>query len=608
MQTHIIHSLLKRALGLLCLCVWPLCGLAQQLTVQAPRSVAAGQTFQVTFSIDASHQKFQAPSFQGFTVLGGPNRSQSSSTTFINGKRTTSSSYSYSFYVRAEQEGTVTIGPASCVVEGKTISSEPATLTVTKNTGGGGNSGARQQAGNASQQATTIDEHSLFARASVNKSEVYQGEQVIVTYKLYTQVSLQHFQLDKLPGNKGFWSEDLSSNRDVRTYDETLNGRQYRVAEVRRGALFAQQSGKLRLEPYDITVQAVVPRARQRTGTIFDLFDDPFFNMGQAVERQLRTNAVTLNVRPLPPAPDNFTGGVGTFKIETSTDLREVRANEAITYRLTISGSGNLMLCEAPKMDFPASFEVYDPKVIDDIHRGDNGISGKRTFEWVLIPRSQGDYTLSPATFVYFNPASGKYETLRGNAFDIKVAKGDPRAMTGGSLSAQSDVKLLNSDINHIHPSAHLRRASQRGRIGVGLWLLLALPVVAGVAVVVLTRKRRTLQADSGEMKLRRATKLARKRLREAERLMNGTDDERFYEAIYRALWGCLSDKYRIDLSQLSRETVSDKLREKGVSDELYGRIMRTLDDVDMARFAPGESATKKQNVFQEALDTIMAL
>ena len=132
MQTHIIHSLLKRALGLLCLCVWPLCGLAQQLTVQAPRSVAAGQTFQVTFSIDASHQKFQAPSFQGLTVLGGPSRSQSSSTTFINGKRTTSSSYSYSFYVRAEQEGTVTIGPASCVVEGKTISSEPATLTVTK--------------------------------------------------------------------------------------------------------------------------------------------------------------------------------------------------------------------------------------------------------------------------------------------------------------------------------------------------------------------------------------------------------------------------------------------------------------------------------------------
>lgn len=585
---------------------------AQEIIVSAPSSVSAGQQFRVQFEVNDKASNFRGPSFKGFSVLSGPNTSTSSSMSWINGQMSRSVTYGFSYVLNADQVGRYTIGAASCVVDGKEISSKPFTITVTKadpnaNQGYGGYGGRSQspQQQQQQQQPTTIDASSLYASATINKSNPYKGEEVIISYKIYTQVSLQQYQIDKLPGNKGFWSEDLSEGKQIKQYEETINGKRYLVAEIRRGALFGQEVGAQKIAPLHLDVLAMVPVQRRRTGTIWDLFDDPFFNQAQAVKKELSSNSLNINVRPLPPAPDKFSGAVGTFSVKSSLDKNSVKANEAITYRLTVSGHGNLILLDAPEIDFPKVFEVYDPKVSDKINRGDNGISGSRTFEWVLVPQSQGNYEIPAVDYVYFDPASGQYKTLHAEGFSVKVDKGKPS--DHNVSTSKNDVKLLNSDINHI--KTHIGQLHPTGTTSdTWQWILLVLPVAATVILVLAGRKQQAIESDETSMKLRRALKLAKKRLRNAEQHLADGNDTAFYEEIYKAVWGCLSDKYNIPISQLSRDTVADRLQEKGISQEHMSLIMGTLDDVDMARFAPGDPSEQKKAIYEETLKTIATI
>jgi len=587
---------------------------AQELTVRAPGRVDVGRRFEVRYEVNDQASDFRGPSFKGLSVLSGPNASRQQGMSIINGQVSRSSSTGFTYIIQADVEGTFNIGSASCTVNGKRITCQGFTITVEKgstqqqNAYGQGSGQSRRQSANQPAQSGNIDSKSLFARASISKNNPYQGEQVILTYKIYTQVSLQQYQIDKLPGNKGFWSEDLTKDGSVRQYEETVDGRRYMVAEIRRGALFAQESGKLTIEPLDLDVLALVQRQRQRTGSIWDLFDDPFFNPTQAVEKHLRTNSINVKVKPLPEAPDGFNGAVGSFNIKAETDTREVRANEAITYRLTVSGAGNLMLIDAPQVEFPQVFEVYDPQINDNISRTSNGISGSRTFEWVLIPRNQGDYTLPAFNFVFFDPNTGRYVTKRVEAIPVHINKGDPKSMKNVT-SNKSDVKLLNSDINYIHTNpSTLIPLNRQDRTPWWFWTLAVIIIAAAVAAILYGRRRHAQQQDIAGMRLRRATKMARKRLRTAAAYLNTGDDNRFYEEIYKAIWGCLADKYNIELSRLSSDTVRDCLNEKNVPPEQQNRILQTLQKVDFARFAPGDAASKKQEIYDDALQMIVMI
>lgn len=609
----------KITLTLLALILFACAALAQELTVRAPGRVEVGQRLEVRYEINSRASDFRGPNFKGFSVLTGPNTGQQSSVTMINGQITQTFTQSYTYILLADVEGTVNIGSASCVVDGKKVTCPGFTIKVEKASAqsqqsqrqqayGGGHSQQRQP---ASQPAASgnIDGKQLFARASLSKSNPYQGEQVILTYKIYTQVSLQQYQIDKLPGNKGFWSEDLTKDENVRTYEETIDGRRYMVAEIRRGALFAQESGHLKIEPLDLDVLALVQRQRRPTGSIWDLFDDPFFNPTQAVTKHLSTNALSVNVKPLPEAPAGFNGAVGSFNVQAETDTREVKANEAITYRLTISGSGNLMLIDAPQVNFPKVFEVYDPQVNDKkISRTSNGISGARTYEWVLIPRSQGDYEIPATDFVFFDPKTGRYVTKRIDAIPVHILKGDPNAMKHVT-SSKSDVKMLNTDINYISTgSTSLRPLAANGKAGRWLILPLVLIVCAFIAAEWLLRRRKAQQQDIAGMRLRRATKEARRRLKQAAIHLHSGNDNMFYEEIYKAIWGCLADKYNIALADLSSDTVLQCLADKQVPQAQQDRIMRTINDIDFARFAPGDAAAKKQQIYDEALETIVMI
>lgn len=586
---------------------------AQEITIKAPSTISAGTPFHVSFEINAKSSKFQGPTFKGLSVLSGPSTSSSSSFSWINGQTTSSITTKYDYLVQADQEGTFTIGPATCTVDGKKISSQSFSIKVTK---ADPNSTANQRRNpygdpygrQQTAEPQTIDESTLFAKATVTNSNPYQGEQIIISYKIYTQIPISRFQIEKLPGNKGFWSEDLSANRsEVKQWEETLNGKRYQVAEIRRGALFAQENGKLEISPIDLDVLAMIQRPRRRTGTIFDLFDDPFFSSSQAVEKHLRTSPLKINVKPLPTPPETFTGGVGTFNIKAETDLQEVKANEAITYRLTITGQGNLMLITPPEINFSKVFEVYDPEITDNIKYTDNGVSGSRTFEWVLIPRTEGKYTLEGATLTYFDPSTKKYVTKSTEPIALKINKGDPRAMRN-QTTAKGDIQHLNEDINYNKKNTTNLKSTTSNTTEWWFWTGMAV-IAAGCAAIVIIRKRHEEQEkDIAGTRLRRATKEARKRLKRAEKHLNSGDEEAFYIEIYRSIWGVLSDKFNIELSKLSSETVEQCLTEKQVKEEERKRILKLLQEVDFARFAPGDSSEKKQHIYNEALNLIATL
>lgn len=586
---------------------------AQEITVQAPEEVYMGDHFTVKFSVNEQAKDFRGPSFKGFSLISGPSTSSQTSMSFINGQMSRSVSTSFSYTLMADVEGTFTVEPASCVADGKKISSRRFSIKVTKM------SAAQQQQRQQQQQqrqqrqaydpwaqqpqpATQIDENTLFARASVSKTNPYQGEQIIITYKIYTQIPISQFAIDKLPGNRGFWAEDLSVGQQIKQYEETVGGRRYQVAEIRRGALFAQESGKLDIEPLDLNVLAMVQQQRRRTGSIWDLFDDPFFNSRQAVERSLRTNRISVNVRPLPTAPDNFTGAVGSFDIQGGLTGDKVKANEAISYRITVSGRGNLMLINAPQPEFPTAFEVYDPQIDDNIRKSSDGISGSRTYEWILIPRNKGRYTIPEFCFVYFDPTSGQYVTKRIPKQEIVVDKNDAAGFDNAGTTNRPNT------LNNIHPVSKLYPIKDKDSAGAPFYIIVAAIIVACGVVVFIFRKRKAAEQDVAGMRMKRAVRMARKRLKKAEGHLKGGDTGRFYEEIYRAIWGCLADKYNIPLANLNRDTVSACLAEKEVPQEQQQNIMQVLQDVDIARFAPIDPEAQKQKIYDEALQMIASI
>ncbi len=581
-----------------------------RITLRAPAEVGVGQQFAVTYEVNARPTDFKTPTFNNFNFLGGPSQSSSSSTQIINGNVTRSMTISYTYYLSASAEGTFTIPKATCRVDGRVVESNTAQIKVVKASDSQqqrsqGQGRYRQQV-QQQDQPTQIDDNTLFVKISANKTNVYQGEEIIITYRIYTQVNISQYQIDKLPINKGFWTEDLGDdNTGVQQYEETINGKRYLVGEIRKAALFPQESGLLTIEPLQLEVLAQLPSQRRRTGSIFDLFDDAFFNTHQSVKKTLVSNSLKINVKPLPTPPDNFTGGVGNFSLSAKVDTDKIKANEALTYSLTVSGTGNLMLIDDIDVKFPEVFEVYDPKVVPNIKHSAGGVSGSKTFEWILIPRSQGNYKIPEATLVFFNPQTKSYETKKTQSFNIRVDKGDANAMT--AYSSKSDVKLLNSDINYIMTgNPKLTQAKDSFFNTLLFWILLVLPMLLAVAVVVYGRKLQESRKDIGSMKLRKATSLAKKRLRRAEAYLTQNDDEKFYIEIYQAIWGYISDKFTIPLSSLSTETVQECLETKNVDASIVEKILKTLGDVNFARFAPGDSSTKKQGIYEQALQMIL--
>lgn len=589
-------------IGCLMLLLHVASGYGQGIKVVASVSsaeVAVGEQFELKFSTDGSPESFNPPSFSGFQVVGGPN--QSSSFSSINGNTTINMSVGY--ILVGVREGTYTIGAATMLIGGRTYRSNPVRVKVVKGSGRapGGQSGNSAAAGSPDDVVPGGNAGDiagkLFLRAVTSKNNVYQGEQITVSYKLYTNVGIVDNNVDKLPDFNGFWSQEIKNpNPNVEWKVEDYNGRMYHVAVLKQVILFPERFGKLVLDPLSMTfiVRQVVPS------------NDPieqFFGGGSYKDSKykIKSAPVTINVRPLPEAgrPEGFQGAVGRFSVGATLDKPSLRANEAMNYTVKIKGTGNLKLLKAPELKLAADIEKYDPKVTDNITESVDGVSGSREYSYLLIPRHAGHYKIDELKFSYFDPAAAKYVTLVTGSFPVKVDKAAPGSQVN-AYGGQQDVKVVDKDIRYIKTDGSLDADGPRFYGSPLFFVLLFLGPLGFAAALIYRSWSREQNRDQVKVKGRNAGKVAARHLANAEIQLQTGNKPAFYEAVYRGLYGYLSDKLDIRIAELSREKIAGQLMLKGIDTGLLDRLNSTLDLCEMARYAP-VSGIAEREVFEKA-------
>ena len=610
----------KRIILFLMLC--PLWLWAQDdptLTVSTKKQVVVGERFQVVFEANAEGKNFHAPSFNGFTVLGGPFTSSSSSFSMVNGSMSHTVRNTYTFALQAEKEGTFHVGSASLTVKGNKISSEPFDIKVLPDdgshaapSGGGASSGQNQSQQNANDPQ--VSGKDLFLRVVPSKKSAYVGEQIVLTYKLYTKVPVSSVSLSKMPSYAGFWTKDVSDNSGtLKQSSEYINGIEYTSAEVNKVIIVPQRSGKLTLDPMTLECIAQVRTERNNSRSMdpFEaFFNDPFFNRNIVnVKKELSSQSLGIEVKNLPEngKPASFAGAVGNYNFKSDIDKTELSTNEAVTITLTVSGTGNVELLQMPTPVFPPDFEVYDPKITTSTNVGSQGLSGTKRAEYLVIPRRAGSFTIPAVEFSFYNPSNESYQTLSSQPYTIKVEKGAGSDDGGGIYASnQEDIKYLGSDIRHIMTGdAHLKPMHTVFFGSAAYFVALLVLLVVFVILLFALKKREQLTQDTAANRNRKADKVARGRLKNAYQYLKAKDQEKFYVEMSQALWGYIADKLGIERSKLSMDTVSETMKGKNVPDELTQQFVDTLNSCEFARFAPGSAEEKMDDLYQRGIDVI---
>lgn len=579
------------------------------LRAAAPDVVVNGDQFRLTYTVNSQDVKdFLAPQAKGFDVLMGPSRSQQSSTQIINGKVSSSRSITYTYILMAVSEGTFNIPAASIEVDGKKIFSNPLTIKVLPKDKEDANSNQSQgNSGISSRNQKTsgrITDKDLFVLATASKTKVHEQEAILVTYKAYTTVDLRQL-LGKMPDQQGFYVQEVELPTQKTFKLEHYKGRNYNTVVYRQYVLFPQKSGKLEIPA--VTFDAVVA---QRVAVSDDPFE-AFFNGGGYVEvnKKIVAPKLVINVDPLPSKPEGFSGGVGTFSLKSDISTTELKANEAVTIKLTISGTGNMKLVSAPEVKFPHDFEIYDPKIEDNYELTANGLSGTKTIEYLAIPRHAGNFTVPAIEFKYFDIASEKYKTLTTEAYELKVAKGDGSASSQqviADFTNKENVKVLGTDILFIKTGDTALR--QKGNYFFGttayyLWYII--PFLLFIVFVVIYRKQAVENANVAKVKTKKANKVATKRMKLAGKLLSENKVNEFYDEVLKALWGYISDKLNIPVSKLSRDNIEAELSGHGVSEDLIKEFIDALSECEFARYAPGNQNEAMDKVYSASVDVI---
>ncbi len=584
-----------------------------KLTASARNIVSVGDRFQLTYTVNAHGGQFSGPRIKDFRVLSGPNISTNQSYQVINGKMSQSITVSYVYYLQAFKEGKFKISAASIEIDGKTISSNPISIEVIKGNAPPASVPKNQQGTNASNNTGQVDTgDDVFLKAFVSTNNPYQGEQLIVTYKIYTaNVPISDIDIENLASFPGFWSTNLTdSKQQIQPEKEIINGREYLTGILYRVALFPQKSGKVIITPKKLkcSTQVRTQGNRKVRDPFFDsFFDDPFFNnQYQNVRIEMESNPIVLNIKPLPidKKPAGFSGAVGRFNFQATIDNNELTVNDAVTVRVVISGSGNLELINTPDINWPPDFEAYEPKISKNIRATKTGVSGSRTFEFLAIPRSAGDFVVGPIELSYFDPAAGQYKSLLTEVFHIQVEKGDQQTSSVSySGVAQEDIMYLGQDIRYIKTGDFPLSARGYYLFASPLYfMLLAAPAVILALLSLLLISNRKKRSNVALVRNRKATRVARKNLKKANEFLKAQEREAFYTEVSRALWGYLSDKFNIPLSDLSMDTVRERLSAKEVSEESINTFIEVLNKCEFARFAPGKSTDLMNEIYKEAI------
>ena len=587
----------------LLLAIMPLWAEEVSFTASAPSSVILDKPFQVVYTINASAKDLRVPEWVDFDVLAGPFESRSSSTQWINGKRSTSMSHTFTYTLMARKEGEFTLPAAIVTVKGEKYVSNGLKIKVLP-------SDAQQKSSNTAQTNSStenISNENIFIRTILSKTQVFEQECVLLTYKLYTLVDVRQFIGSKLPDYTGFLKQDIDLGENNQLEYEHYNGRNYASAVLAQMLLYPQQNGVLEIEP--ATFDAVI-RVQNRT-QVRSIFDD-FFDTYTNVTKTLKAPGAKVTVKALPSGkPTSFSGVVGDFDLNSSISETEVNVNDAITLKLSINGSGNVKLIKNPTIEFPAGLEVYDPKVNNQFTTTKSGMSGTKTMEYLIIPRASGSYTIPAVEWSYFDTKTGEYRRLKTQPYTIQVRKGanDTLVSTFPTYMTKEEIQQLSTDIHYIYTGKVNLQPEPELLFGSWKFLLgYILPILLTAILFVVFRKQIQANSDIVRVKNKKANKMAQKRLKKAQQYLKEQRQDLFYDEVLRALWTYLSDKLAIPTSNLNRENVSVELERCGISSDLIKRSLHIIEQCEYARYAPVSGENPMGDLYAEAVQLISDL
>ena len=591
---------MKRIINIAILLLTVLTAQAVSFTVEAPRQVVEGNKFNVTFVLNNGEgSSFTAPEVSGAKLIYGPSVSHSYSSSWVNGKSSSSSSEEYTMIYKATATGKCHIGAASIVVGGKRMATKAFTIEVLPS----GSSQPSQQPQRTPGAPTPYSDpmtqsadkevsgKDLFVRIEMSKPRVYEQQAVVCTIKLYTKYQISQFMPTIQPSFDGFLIEEIPVQPSLNKV-ETLNGERYMTAILKQCILYPQQSGNLTISSgnYDVSVVQ------------FDTFRSIFGSISKPVEKSLKvtSNKATIHILPLPePKPASFTGAVGKFNV--TTDLKPatgLKTYSAAIYRYVVSGTGNIKYIKAPEIKFPDQFDVYDPKTDVQVNDGAGDMSGRVVMDYTFIPQYAGEFEIPASEFSYFNPETGKYETVTVPARHLSVAKGEGQP--------SNHYRMKNMDIRPIK-SGDLGLKKSHGYIvdGWTYWLWFLLPLLALVALIAYYRRQLKERADVRRMRSKRASKVAQRRLKAARGFAARNDRSGFYAEMLNALWGYMSDKLSIPVSELSKDNINAELEQYGINEQLRKESMELIDKCEFAQYAPELASGDMNAVLDEAAGII---
>jgi len=584
------------------------------LTVEAPNIVTPDETFRIVFTANGKMSNFEWGGTSDFDIVWGPQKGSMSSTNIVNGKRTSSHQETVTYLLQPKQAGKFTIQGATATVGGDNCSSRSFTIEVVAD--GAQQSAAQQQSqqsggskqqSNQSMQATgTVAGSDLFLKLTLSKTNAVKGEPISATLKIYTRTDIAGFEDIHFPTFNGFWSKETVTINNLEFQRENVNGTIYNSALLRKYMLIPQQSGTLTIDPAEMVCQVRVSAAQNPSRSVFD----DFFDNYQTIRKRISTGEIKVKVSDIPAgAPATFKGGVGTFKISAELSKSDVKSNEAAALTFTVSGTGNISMLEAPDIDFPSDFEVYDIKSTEKI--GNDGASGSKSFEFPFIPRSHGDYVIPSINYSYYDISKGKYVTLNTGNIPVHIEKGADVDAGGVPMAGitRHGVRNLSDDIRYIHLGDGDFKTKGKFLAGsVLFYILVALIIAAFFAANWWLKFTEARRADVVGTKNRKANKMARTKLRVAGDYLEKGLSSAYYEELHKALIGYVSDKLSIPAAALSRESIVEGLSHRGVSQQTISEFTAIVDKCEFARYSPDNEQVQMQNEYNESIRIISQL
>jgi hypothetical protein len=438
----------------------------------------------------------------------------------------------------------------------------------------------------------------LFVRIHLNKTNVYKGEHIIATVKIYTRVGLLGFEDMKQPSFTGFWTKDISSPSQISLNREKFNGKIYDVGLLKQSIIFPQKTGKLKISPLELklSIKEKVGQGRDFFGRMVDKYE--------RVLKKIVSNSPLVTVKAIPGnRPENFTGIVGTnFTVNAKIENSKIKTEEGTNITIKINGNGNLNLLENLNIKIPKAFETFDPKIKENIKYSSSGASGSKTYEYFLLARKPGKHSIAPIKFSFFDIKSKTFKKLKTDSFIVDVEGEISKNQNANLYNSQSEVETLHKDIKFIKENNY--KLSEKGKNTINsnnIFYMYGLALFGFAGIVILKRKQIRENADIAKMKTKKANKISKKRLKSAGLYLKENNKTEFYKEVLKASWGYMSDKLSIPVSELTKDNIKSVLNEKNIENELSDEFISMLDTCEYAQYAPvGENETPK-NTFKKA-------